>query len=103
MRWIGCLLGLCLLFAGVGPKHAHHDRARTNDELAAVNAIAKLAVRRHEGTRPVGTVGLDPIALLAAETLREPPRACIEIVHASPARRWTVAHTSFDARGPPHG
>jgi len=103
VRWIGCLLGVCLLLAGAGPKRADHDRARPNDEIAAVKALAKLAVRRHEGARQVCAIGLDPFALVAAQPVREPPRACIEIVHTSPTQRWIVAHASFDARGPPIG
>ena len=102
MRWIGVLVGLTLLCAGATPKRAVRDRA-TNDEVAAVTVLAKLAARRYDGTRPVGTVGLGPIALVSSDWHREPPELCVELVHATLARSWIVAHDSFDARGPPLG
>jgi len=103
VRWIGVLVGLTLLCAGATPKRADRDHRATNDEIAAVTALAKLVARRHEGTRPIGSLGLDPIALVSSEPHPEPPQLGIELVHAAPARFSIVAHDSYDARGPPLG
>ena len=103
MRWIGCLVAVCLLVAGAAPKRATGERARSHDEIAAVKALAKVVVRRHDGVRPTGTLGLDAIALVTAGAAREPARRCIEIVHAAPLVRCIVLETPFDARGPPLG
>lgn len=100
MRCVGLLVGLCLLFAGVGPKRDQLAPC-ANDELAAVNPLAKLAVRRHENARPHGALQLGAFALLAAQPQREPPRFAIDILHPTPAARWLEAHPTFDARGPP--
>ena len=104
MRWIGCLVAVCLLAAGAAPKRADRERDRPDDEIAAVNALAKLAVRRHDGgARPIGALGLDVLAVVTAAETPEPPHAYIEIVHASPLVRRIVVETPFDARGPPVG
>jgi hypothetical protein len=105
VRWIGCLVALCLLVAGAAPRRADHDRARPGgcDQIAAVKALAKLAVRRESGVRPVGALGLDVLALVALPAAHEPPRAYVEIIHASPRVRRIVIETPFHARGPPVG
>lgn len=102
MRWIGLVLGLCLLFAGA-PKRALHDHQRPQgaDEITAAKALAKLAARRQNDTRLPNAVGLDPIALASATARRPPPQTCVLLVHASPVPQWVRAHDSFDARGPP--
>ena len=101
MRWLGFVVGLCLLFAGAAPKRAIHEYQRPHDEVAAAHALAKPALRRHDGTRPLGTIGLDPVVPASATDRPTPPQTCVELVHRSPALHWQDAHESFDARGPP--
>ena len=101
MRWLAVSIVVALLCAGPTTARAIADRDRPNDEIAAVTALAKLAVRRHDGARPHGTVSLDPIALVSADPAHAPPRACLEIVHGSAAARWLATPDSFRARGPP--
>jgi hypothetical protein len=103
VRWIGFLVAFCLLFAGVARERADHERARPHDEIAAVKALAQLAARRHDGARPLVSIGLDACTPVPLETLREPPRGCVEIVHATPARRHVARASAYDARGPPVG
>ena len=105
MRGIGCLVAVCLLVAGAAPKRVvgEHARSGSCDEIAAAKALAKLAVRREGGVRPTGALGLDALALVTADAAPEPPRTCIEIVHAAALVRFVVVETSFDARGPPLG
>ena len=103
MRWIGCLVAVCLLVAGAAPKRADRERARLHDEIEATGALAKLAVRRHDTSRPLRAVSLDALVPVIAAIAPEPPRTSIEIVHASPLVRRIGVETAFDARGPPVG
>jgi hypothetical protein len=102
VRWIACLVGLCLLFAGATPRRAAHDTDRPDTEIAAVKALAKLAVRRHDGARPM-RLGLESFAPVSTDPALEPPRACVEIVHAFPEIRCAATSSTCDARGPPVG
>lgn len=104
MRWIGCLVvAVCLLFAGGTPARSERDRDRPDDELTAVTTIAKLTVRRQDGARTHGVVGLGSLALVAIEPLHAPPRAAIDLAFAVPAARAVAVHAAAGARGPPLG
>jgi hypothetical protein len=102
VRCLGLLLGLCLLFAGAVPQQVDRVYERQADELTAVAPLSKLAVRRHDGARPVGaSLQLGPFAVLAVQPHREPPRFAISVGQPTPLARWLDVHLSFDARGPP--
>jgi hypothetical protein len=102
VRCLGLLLGLCLLFAGAVPERVDRAYERQTDELAPVNALAKLAVRRHDGARPLGaSLQLGSFAMLVVQPYREPPRFAVDVLHPTPPARRLDVHLSFDARGPP--
>ena len=104
MRWIGWLVAVCLLAAGAARTPSDRERTRRcYDEIHAVNVLAKVAVRRHDTSRPIRAVGLDLLAPVTASNAPAPPRTYVEIVHASPLVRHIVVETAFDARGPPVG
>ena len=102
MRFVGLLVGLCLLFAGAVPRRATHEHDRGDAEITTVKALAKLAARRHEGARPM-RLALEPFALVAVDAARAAPCVCVEIVHASPSHRCITASITCEARGPPVG
>ncbi len=103
MRWLGYVVGLCLLCAGVVPRGAAHDVDRPHDEIAAANALAKVAVRRESGARVVGACGLAPFALVLADPLPEPSRVCVEIAFADHTEHAIAPRIAKTARGPPQG
>jgi hypothetical protein len=96
------LLGLCLLLAGAIPERVDRAQERGADALTAVSALAKLVVRRHDGTRPLGaSLQLGPFVTVAVQPHRALPRFAIDSLHLTPPARWLDEHRSFDARGPP--
>lgn len=102
MRCLALVLGVCLLFAGTVPERVARAYERQLEELAAVSPLAKLALRRHDGARPLGaSLQLDPFAPVAAAPHLARPPLVVDVLHPTPPARRLAVHRSFDARGPP--
>jgi hypothetical protein len=101
VRWIGCFVAVCLLFAGAATDRARLDRYQHSDELDNIPALAKLAARRLEGSRPASAIKLEPFTIVAGDEPACAVRGRIERAHERASTPSTRTYVLFDARGPP--
>jgi len=103
VRWIGSLVAVCLLFAGIATGRATLERYQRNDidELDNIPALAKLAARRLDGSRPASAVKLEPFTIAADQALACAVRAHVQCTQARASTHSSTTSVPFDARGPP--